>query len=646
MGLPRILPCTFLAVLYAALGFSLSVQSFPDRASPFWYQAQDRPAVAGQSIRVQVRMVPVDVIVTDSQGKPVTGLKREDFRIFEDGREQDVQHFTIQNLAGDIYQSGRSTADPQAQRPPQSPSPAPGLAQHTSRTFLILMGHGIHQTPFKALDALIPFVRTRLLPQDRVALFAYNRVTDFTTDREQVARILERYRDHSEAIQIWREEQIRTFAAIYYGALIGKAPQVFYRTVHSSPFLKAEIGKIFEAVGSLPSMEIPPIQMPESVASSLDRARFTPNVQADISADRASSAGQSELTAEISSAVAASALEGFEATAVKLGLPNDVFVREATGSVEDMANIFTCVEHIRNEEGEKHLLFLTEFGLLFPYGDRKYNAQIARFAADARVAINFFQTGGLDGVLRGSKAEIAKNLNAGQPKFQVGKQAEAGMIAAVRDISEQTGGRAAVYEDLKTALDRTNETTRFEYLLGYYPKNDRWDGKFRQIEVKVNRPGSKAYYRNGYYAREITERFDRREQLAKERIRDAGTSDLALDAVVFEASATRITDTSGILQIKVDLEIDPPSVKFTKIDGRHTAKLRIAVFYADKDGKNQGEDAKTLDLNLQEDTYERMMASAIPFSTLIPSIAPQMMLKVVVFDMNGDRIGTAVLQVR
>ena len=363
--------------------------------------------------------------------------------------------------------------------------------------------------------------------------------------------------------------------------------------------------------------------MPETVVGAIDRAQFTPNVQADLAAELARSAGQPDAMAEISSEVAASAFETFEATAVKLGLPDDVFVREATGSVEDMANLFTCVEHIRNEEGEKHLLFLTEFGLLFPFGDREYNAQIGRFAADARVSIDFFQTGGLDGVLRRAKAEIVKNLRAGQPQFQAGRQAEAAMIAAVKDISEQTGGRASVYEDIKTALDRTNETTRSEYLLGYYPKNDRWDGKYRQIEVKLNRPGMKAFYRNGYYARDIAAPIDRREQLAQERIRDAGVSDLALDAVVFEASATRVTDPTGALQIKIDLEIDPPSVKFTKINDRHTAKLRIAVFYADRDKMNQGEDVKTLDLNLQADTYERMMASAIPFSALIPSIAQQ-----------------------
>ncbi|MBZ5495791.1 MAG: hypothetical protein LAP85_05270 [Acidobacteriia bacterium] len=58
-------------------------------------------------------------------------------------------------------------------------------------------------------------------------------------------------------------------------------------------------------------------------------------------------------------------------------------------------------------------------------------------------------------------------------------------------MSQQTGGRSAVYEDIGKALARTEGATRVEYLLGYYPRDDNWDGKYRHIEVKVDRPGVK-----------------------------------------------------------------------------------------------------------------------------------------------------------
>ncbi len=35
-------------------------------------------------------------------------------------------------------------------------------------------------------------------------------------------------------------------------------------------------------------------------------------------------------------------------------------------------------------------------------------------------------------------------------------------------------------------------------MLGYYPKNDRRDGGFRRIEVKMKKPGLEVHARRGY----------------------------------------------------------------------------------------------------------------------------------------------------
>jgi len=42
---------------------------------------------------VDVFVVNVEVIVTDSDGQPITGLSREDFEVFEDGELVDVANF-------------------------------------------------------------------------------------------------------------------------------------------------------------------------------------------------------------------------------------------------------------------------------------------------------------------------------------------------------------------------------------------------------------------------------------------------------------------------------------------------------------------------------------------------------------------------
>src|SRR5215471_12223315 len=53
---------------------------------------------AGQApLRVNVDLVNVPFSVTDRNGHFVSGLKREDVAVEEDGRKQDIQHFTQEN---------------------------------------------------------------------------------------------------------------------------------------------------------------------------------------------------------------------------------------------------------------------------------------------------------------------------------------------------------------------------------------------------------------------------------------------------------------------------------------------------------------------------------------------------------------------
>jgi len=48
------------------------------------------PPIEYEVVRVTSNLVVVPVSVTDSQGKPVLGLKQSDFRIEEDGRPQEI----------------------------------------------------------------------------------------------------------------------------------------------------------------------------------------------------------------------------------------------------------------------------------------------------------------------------------------------------------------------------------------------------------------------------------------------------------------------------------------------------------------------------------------------------------------------------
>lgn len=78
----------------------LVVFSFLSVASILAAQQQAQPADSGPTLRINSRAVLVDVIVTDSHGNPVTGLKQDAFTVAEQGKPQTVSFFE-EHRAGD-----------------------------------------------------------------------------------------------------------------------------------------------------------------------------------------------------------------------------------------------------------------------------------------------------------------------------------------------------------------------------------------------------------------------------------------------------------------------------------------------------------------------------------------------------------------
>jgi VWFA-related protein len=152
-----------------------------------------QPAQAPPIFRGGTTVVPLTVTVLDKKGNPVTDLTQLDFTVFENDVRQDLRSFFPQPMTPQ-----RPTTDPGSAV--VRGATAPGVAPATRRTFLLVLGPGRIQVPAKALDGAITFVRGKLLPQDLVAVFAFDRASEFTTDHEQTARMLERYRKEHERI--------------------------------------------------------------------------------------------------------------------------------------------------------------------------------------------------------------------------------------------------------------------------------------------------------------------------------------------------------------------------------------------------------------------------------------------------------------
>lgn len=125
-----------------------------------------RSPEAPPNFPAQVEQVTVDVVVTDRKGEPVTGLKKEDIEVYENGAPQTIVSFDAIEVAA---------------APAEKPAPRPRVSTNTSqerrrpgRTFVIFFDD-IHLTPStaqRAKAAVADFLRTEAREGDRVTLVA------------------------------------------------------------------------------------------------------------------------------------------------------------------------------------------------------------------------------------------------------------------------------------------------------------------------------------------------------------------------------------------------------------------------------------------------------------------------------------------
>ncbi|HEX7485931.1 MAG TPA: VWA domain-containing protein, partial [Vicinamibacterales bacterium] len=328
-------------------------------------------------------LVPVDVHVVDRSGKPITDLKQADFTVLEDGVPQQLRHFSQVSLTA-------GTTSPDAK-----PVLRQGIsvAPQDHRIFVIALGLGRLEEPSRSISGLLRFVKTRLLPQDQVALFAYDRALAFTTDHQKVADALERFRKSHEDVDFELGQQLGP---------TGMAPLYGNRVI--SKKLQTKIDEMILGPGAKPA--------------------------------------------------APTSSEVIEGRAFGLMSLDDFMASSAT-TLQDQGNLMALMEYLRRFEGEKHALFVTEKGLLWP-SDANDRA-LAAVANDARTSIHSMQTGGI------LKAEVAKEMDA---TWQ-----QAMSFRSLRTISDLTGGLLALTEKGQSALDKLDETTRTGYLLGYLASN-------------------------------------------------------------------------------------------------------------------------------------------------------------------------------
>ena len=560
-----------------------------------------------QTFKSRVTVVPVDVRVLDRNGKPVTDLKREDFTILEDGVAQSILHFSFHQL------TPMPSGDPDAPLDFRKPL-GDTVTPQNRRIFLLVLGGGRQVGPVKGVEAAMKFVKERLLPQDQVAILAYNRATDFTAEHAKVLQTLERYWDKHE----WIEAKMKH----HFSGL-----QAAYGSREIPPHIQKEIDAVFRVPGALASRSLTGTGATDAAEMSRDTRRTQDQIQRkELAADR----------------LANNMGTAFDAAAVEEAGINDMtfdeFVERSSNTSRDLDKLYAGIRYLRYLDGEKHLVFLTPEGMLLPRLENSNS--IAALANDARVSVDIVHTGGVAGpppMPARMPARSAINYAVPAPSITFGQRFA---IESLRQISTLTGGTTTAFQSGSTAFSRLDESTRAQYLIGYSPTNGDWNGAYRRIAVRVNRKDVRVLYRHGYAARREITPLTRQQYLTYSRIAAAANAGQELNDFAFTTGQPTVESSGTNRSVRLETRIAPGAVKFRRADGAYVGKVEALYFCADEQQRLIGENWQTIDFTLTEENHQKFLKDGVSFTVIIPVTAEPRFVKSVLYDYTADLVGS------
>jgi VWFA-related protein len=157
----------------------------PKRATAPWKPSPDKPS-GGEPFAesIEVRVVNVEVFVSDRSGRPVTGLTKDDFELSEDGKPVAITNFYAQSAAsaaaggapGWTAAETAASAAPGAPAAPRTPASAAAVPE-SQRLDLGIFIDNLQLTAVarnRVLAAIKDFVASHVTAGDRVLLASFD----------------------------------------------------------------------------------------------------------------------------------------------------------------------------------------------------------------------------------------------------------------------------------------------------------------------------------------------------------------------------------------------------------------------------------------------------------------------------------------
>ncbi len=518
-----------------------------------WFQAPSSAPgeVPVPTIRVSTHLVLVDVVVTDKQGKPVTGLRAEDFVVQEKGKTQKVAFFT---------QPAELLKQPAPPLPPGIYSNKPEYRSPGGSLVVLLLDAA--NTPFKdqsyARQQMLKFVREEYKPGQRTAIFTLTNslsvLQDFTSDPSVLQNALQKYQPTAQEMA---------------NAAGPRAPSTSSDGGNGSQVAAQGMVDVMRSFQSVQLSYVLDRRVETTASAMRGLARILGGIPGRKSVIWVTAGFPFSLIPENRDVSAAELGESLP-TINQLGLST-----RAGGS---MAGV----------DRQSHAQEIREASAQLA------SAQIAIYPIDAR------------GLMSGMEATIddlpGRQLDSMSDTAFVRMSDATASQEIMREMARETGGIAYVNQnEIREGVVTAMADSSASYTLGYYPEDKKWDGKYRPIKVKLNRDGLESRYRRGYFAIDPATLKDRNpEQGAVEALQDRAPDTLVtFSAQVKPAAAGKLG---------VDFLVDARTLSTEDVSGgnkKFNVVLYAAVFAPD--GKMLGNQSLKVDQAFDAATYNQIV---------------------------------------
>lgn len=428
--------------LILLLGLSLLV-------APLASQEQaPRRASGGDSSGVTA--VVVDLVVRDRKGLPVLDLTTDDFEVLEDGVPQAIGSFRLPAAEAGLIAS--KAAAPGAVAAPQS----------------------ARSTGARGDTSVVALVFDRLSPDSRrLTTLAADRYVGKGTESPHVVGVF---------ATDWGLEVLQGFT-------------------RDAATIRAALTTVSTRTGS---------QGSESLADSRSNMQRINQMQ-----DTMASIGTGTPAAGAAQGAAGADLQMAQMQQ-RMSETYSMLERDQQG-YGTMNALTAVVNSLKLVPGRKSVLFFSE-GLVIPPNvmprflsliDEANRANVAVYAmdakglraestqAEARDEINAYAAGRLNNGERsiGAGGAASRYLERNEDRLRMDPASGLGQLA------NETGGfLIAGSNNFEKGFTRVSEDIRAHYVMTYSSSKPAFDGKFREISVKVKRPGLTVSHRKGYYA--------------------------------------------------------------------------------------------------------------------------------------------------